>query len=240
MSYKKNDDTADLADKYRNLVKSLNYSFTDYSFLQLALTHRSYAVVHNERLEFLGDSILGMVIADQLYKQFPNVQEGDLTRMRSTLVRETTLAEIARDFKLSDYLRMGPGEMKSGGYRRDSVLADAVESILGAIYLDSGRNFEVVRAVLLGWFTSRLETIHPGTDQKDPKSRLQELMQAKHMPLPHYTVVEVSGEEHDLHFEVKLELENLGLHFLGRGSSRRHAEQEAAEKALEQLQEKMK
>lgn len=223
----------DLKEKYFRLEKSLSYEYRDLNHLKLALTHRSYSLDHNERLEFLGDSILGMIIADKLYEQFPNVQEGDLTRMRSTLVRETTLAEIAREFGLSDYLLMGPGEMKSGGYRRDSILADAVESILGSMYLDCGRDIEIVRLVLLGWFDDRLKQIHPGFEQKDPKTQLQELLQAKHSPLPIYSVVKVTGEDHNQQFTVRLEVFSCKEPFIGYGTTRRKAEQSAASKALD-------
>lgn len=222
-----------LKDKYFRLEKSLSYEYRDLNHLRLALTHRSYSLEHNERLEFLGDSILGMIIADKLYEQFPNVQEGDLTRMRSTLVREPTLAEIAREFGLSDYLLMGPGEMKSGGYRRDSILADAVESILGSMYIDCGRDIQVVRTVLLGWFEERLKQIHPGCEQKDPKTQLQEYLQAKHLPLPLYSVVKVTGEDHNQQFIVKLEVAFSKEPFIGYGSTRRKAEQSAAAKALD-------
>ena len=159
----------DLKERYFRLEKSLGYEYRDLGFLENALTHRSASTVHNERVEFLGDSILGFVIADRLFEQFPAVQEGDLTRMRSTLVKEATLAEIAREFKLSDYLIMGPGELKSGGYRRDSVLADAVESIIASIYLDSGRSIEVIRELILTWFEGRLRLFIRGMIRKIPK-----------------------------------------------------------------------
>ena len=231
----------DLREKYFRLEKSLGYTYKDLGFLENALTHRSAGLIHNERVEFLGDSILGFVIADKLFEQFPEVQEGDLTRMRSSLVKEPTLADIAKEFKLSDYLIMGPGELKSGGYRRDSVLADAVESIIASIYLDSGRDIEVIRKLILTWFDSRLKDIHPGNDQKDSKTQLQEYLQAKHQPLPVYSVVEISGDDHDQSFTVKLTFENNPNEaYVGYGRSRRKAEQNAASKALQAICSKAK
>lgn len=227
-----------LKEKYFRLEKDLGYQYSNLEYLNQALTHRSANVVHNERLEFLGDSILGMIIADKLYEMFPSVPEGDLTRMRSTLVREPTLAEIAREFSLSDYLVMGPGEMKSGGYRRDSILADAVESILASIYLDSGKNIEVVKQILLTWFADRLNKIHPGIEQKDPKSKLQEYLQSKKSKLPEYEVIEITGADHNQHFVVSLKLSILPEKFIGEGTSRRRAEQDAASKAFEVLTSK--
>ncbi len=227
----------DLKAKYLHLEKSLGYEYNDLNYLKLALTHRSFGAEHNERLEFLGDSILGMLIADKLYELFPKDAEGDLTRMRSTLVRELTLAEIAREHNLSDYMRMGPGEMKSGGYRRDSILADAVESILASIYLDSGKDFELVRKVLLGWFKDRLKNVSVTCNQKDPKTKLQEYLQGHHSPLPVYTVVKVTGEDHNQSFTVKLEVSYTNQTFSGTGTTRRKAEQSAASKALDYLVE---
>ena len=222
-----------LKEKYFRLEQSLGYEYKDLKYLRLALTHRSFGAEHNERLEFLGDSILGMFIADKLYVAYPKVDEGDLTRMRSTLVREQTLAEIAREHKLSDYMRMGPGEMKSGGFRRDSILADAVESILASIYLDSDRNFELVRTVLLGWYKDRLKNILEDCNQKDPKTKLQEYLQGHHSPLPTYSVVSVSGEDHNQNFIIRLDVDFSKEPFTGIGSTRRKAEQYAASKALE-------
>lgn len=149
------------------LETKLTYQFKDPELLDLALTHRSANGKHNERLEFLGDSILSFVIADDLYHRFPKINEGDMSRMRATLVRGHTLAELGREFELGDYLKLGPGELKSGGFRRDSILADAVEAIIGAIYLDSGT--EVVRSIILSWYQTRLDAIKPGVSQKDPK-----------------------------------------------------------------------
>ncbi|PMH65419.1 ribonuclease III [Vibrio splendidus] len=199
----------------------------------MALTHRSAAGKHNERLEFLGDSILSFVIADDLYHRFPKVNEGDMSRMRATLVRGHTLAELGREFELGDYLKLGPGELKSGGFRRDSILADAVEAIIGAVYLDS--DTEVVRRIILSWYQSRLESIQPGVSQKDPKTRLQEFLQGRRNPLPVYTVTNIKGEAHNQEFTVECEVAGVDKPVIGKGTSRRKAEQAAAETALEQL-----
>lgn len=198
-----------------------------------ALTHRSAGSRHNERLEFLGDSLLSMVIADALFHRFPRVNEGDMSRMRATLVREKTLAELAREFELGEYLILGPGELKSGGFRRESILADAVEAIIGAVYLDA--NIEQMQTMMLGWYEDRLNAIQPGIDQKDPKTRLQELLQGKRKPLPTYTVEQVIGEAHNQKFTVHCQIEGMAQPVIGIGTSRRKAEQSAAEHALEVL-----
>ncbi|WP_407331348.1 ribonuclease III [Enterovibrio sp. 27052020O] len=215
------------------LQRRISYEFNDAAFLSLALTHRSANGKHNERLEFLGDSILSFVIADDLYHRFPNVDEGDMSRMRATLVRGNTLAELGREFELGDVLQLGPGELKSGGFRRDSILADAVEAIIGAIYLDS--DLETVRGIILGWYKQRLDTIMPGVNQKDPKTRLQECLQGRRKPLPAYNVTKVHGEAHNQQFTVECEVAGLDRPVVGKGSSRRKAEQAAAELALQKL-----
>ncbi|QPK03375.1 ribonuclease III [Vibrio kanaloae] len=211
----------------------IGYQFNDADLIHLALTHRSAAGKHNERLEFLGDSILSFVIADDLYHRFPKVNEGDMSRMRATLVRGHTLAELGREFELGDYLKLGPGELKSGGFRRDSILADAVEAIIGAVYLDS--DTETVRRIILSWYQSRLEAIQPGVSQKDPKTRLQEFLQGRRNPLPVYTVTNIKGEAHNQEFTVECEVAGVDKPVIGKGTSRRKAEQAAAETALEQL-----
>ena len=215
------------------LERKLGYQFKDAGLINLALTHRSANSKHNERLEFLGDSILSFVIADDLYHRFPKVNEGDMSRMRATLVRGHTLAELGREFDLGDYLKLGPGELKSGGFRRDSILADAVEAIIGAIYLDS--DTETVRGIILSWYQSRLEAIQPGVSQKDPKTRLQEFLQGRRNPLPVYTVTNIKGEAHNQEFTVECEVAGVDKPVIGKGTSRRKAEQAAAETALEQL-----
>ncbi len=215
------------------LETKLGYQFNDAELITLALTHRSANGKHNERLEFLGDSILSFVIADDLYHRFPKINEGDMSRMRATLVRGHTLAELGREFELGDYLKLGPGELKSGGFRRDSILADAVEAIIGAIYLDSGT--EVVRGIILSWYQTRLDAIKPGVSQKDPKTRLQEFLQGRRKPLPVYTVTNIKGEAHNQEFTVSCDVAGIGMPVIGKGTSRRKAEQAAAETALEQL-----
>lgn len=215
------------------LQRRIGYQFKNAAFLRLALTHRSASGHHNERLEFLGDSILSFVIADSLYHRFVNVDEGDMSRMRATLVRGNTLAELGREFELGDVLHLGQGELKSGGFRRDSILADTVEAIIGAIYLDS--SLETVRNIILKWYQQRLDSIKPGVSQKDPKTRLQEYLQGMRNPLPVYNVVKVQGEAHDQQFTVECEIAGLEKPVLGKGSSRRKAEQTAAELALKKL-----
>ena len=212
----------------------LGYHYQDASLLQQALTHRSAYYKHNERLEFLGDSVLGFIISDALFKQFPDVPEGDLSRMRATLVKGLTLAEIAREFELSDCLILGPGELKSGGFRRESILADTVEALIGAMYLDS--NIDTTRARVLAWYASRLAAIEPGIGQKDAKTQLQEWLQGRKQALPVYQVIEVKGEAHNQAFTIHCVIAGFEQPIIGTGTSRRKAEQQAAEKALEQLQ----
>ena len=223
----------------QNLELKLGYSFQNIKLLDQALTHRSFGAVHNERLEFLGDSILGMIIAKELYDRFPKCPEGDLTRMRSTLVRETTLAQLAREFGIGNCLRLGPGELKTGGFRRDSLIADAVESIIGAMFIDDNEHFARVRQVVLSWFDSRLATIQPNVNQKDHKSTLQELFQSLHKPLPIYEIVEIKGTDNDQIFVVSAKVEGIPEQ-LGRGTSRRRAEQEAAGLVLNILEQNKK
>ncbi|MBR9726650.1 ribonuclease III [Shewanella intestini] len=215
------------------LCRTLGYEFNNIELLKQALTHRSAANKHNERLEFLGDSILSVVISDALYHQFPKVTEGDLSRMRSTLVKGETLTVIGQEFKLGDYLFLGPGELKSGGFRRESILADAVEAIIGAIYLDA--DLEVCRKLLLTWYQQRLAEIKPGINQKDPKTLLQEHLQGFKKPLPEYQVVNVQGEAHNQTFTVECRVHELDQAVTGIASSRRKAEQLAAAKVLEKI-----
>ncbi|KZZ59092.1 ribonuclease III, partial [Oleiphilus sp. HI0125] len=172
---------------YDRLERKLGYTFKDRSLLELALTHRSFKGKNNERLEYLGDAILGYVIAEQLYLRFPHFKEGQLSRLRARLVKGVTLAEIAREFGLGDYLKLGPGELKSGGFRRESILADAVESIIGATYLDSGH--DVAKQMVLSWYEERLSSPELETTEKDSKTQLQELLQAKKQDLPTYEVL---------------------------------------------------
>ena len=214
------------------LFKKIGYSFNDVCLLQQAMTHRSFRGAHNERLEFLGDSILSFVIADALYHQFPKVREGDLSRMRSTLVRGQTLAEIGLEFELGQFLRLGPGELKSGGYRRESTLADAVEAIIGAVFLDS--DIETCRTLVLSWYEKRLKEISPGLNQKDPKTLLQEYLQSRKVPLPSYNVIDTKGQAHNQIFTVECVIQDQPQ-VVATGSSRRKGEQKAAELALKMI-----
>ena len=220
----------------QNLELRIGYAFEDLGLLKRALTHRSHAAGHNERLEFLGDAILGMIIAKELYDHFPDCPEGDLTRMRSNLVREGTLAQLARGFGVGDALSLGPGEIKNGGSRRESLIADAMEAIIGAMFIDSGEDFPRVRQVVVSWFASRLRDIRPDETQKDHKSALQEFPQSRHRELPRYRVERVLGPENNQLFEVSVAVAGLP-DFRGQGSSRRRAEQEAAGRALACLRE---
>ena len=173
----------------------------------MALTHRSASTQHNERLEFLGDSILNYVIADALYHQFPRCNEGELSRMRATLVREPTLAMIARNFELGDYMSLGSGELKSGGFRRESILADCVEAVIGAMALDS--SFDKAADIVRSWYKTLLAEIKPGDNQKDAKTRLQEYLQGKHFALPTYEVIKIEGEAHCQTFTVECTVKNV-------------------------------
>ncbi|HHT7858715.1 ribonuclease III [Pasteurella multocida] len=218
------------------LQRQIGYQFNQPALLKQALTHRSAAVKHNERLEFLGDAILNFTIAEALYHQFPKCNEGELSRMRATLVREPTLASLARQFELGDYLSLGPGELKSGGFRRESILADCVEAIIGAISLDS--DLATTTKIVQHWYQAQLKQIQPGDNQKDPKTRLQEYLQGKRLPLPTYNVVEIKGEAHCQTFTVECYVKNIDRTFMGSGASRRKAEQAAAEKILQELENK--
>ncbi|XBC44593.1 MAG: ribonuclease III [Buchnera aphidicola (Schlechtendalia peitan)] len=217
----------------QKLQKTLGYIFTKKDLLIQALTHRSANSKHNERLEFLGDSILSFVIANALYHHFPNVNEGDMSRMRATLVKGNTLAKIAYEFHLGNYLQLGQGELKSGGFRRESILANTIEALIGSIFLDS--NLKTVEKLILKWYKKRLEKISPGDTQKDPKTRLQEYLQSKHLPLPSYLVEQVYGEAHNQLFTIYCEISGINEKLIGVGSSRRKAEQEAAQNALTKL-----
>jgi ribonuclease-3 len=201
--------------------------------LERALTHRSYAPEHNERLEFLGDSVLGCVIAKHLYAAYPQLNEGDLSRLRSNLIKEETLAALARQLDLGASLKLGEGERKSGGFRRPSILADAMEALFGAVLLDSG--FEAAEKVVLGLFVPYLEKVDVQTLGKDPKTLLQEHLQARRIPLPAYSVVQIQGEAHAQSFHVECAIPALNVITRGEGSSRRNAEQQAAAAAYQQL-----
>lgn len=217
------------------LEARMGHDFGDASLLELALTHRSRSGNrNNERLEFLGDAYLGFVVGDELYRRHPKAQENTLTLMRASLVQRRTLAAVARDIDLGDFLRLGPGELKSGGFRRDSILSDAVEALIGAVLLDAGEG--AARALILHLLGERLDAASPGGVAKDAKTRLQELLQGRGRALPDYEVVDVHGSEHAREFRVACRLADVDLTAEGRGRSRRAAEQEAAAAALEALE----
>ncbi len=213
--------------------KRITHHFKNPNLLTQALTHRSYAALNNERLEFLGDGALNFIIANQLYQRFPKLAEGDLSRLRAQLVKEATLCEIALTLDLGDALKLGEGELKSAGWRRPSILADALEAIIGAIYLDGG--FDAAEVFVLALYTSKLETIDPKVIDKDPKSLLQEALQSKKIAIPEYTVTETSGEAHAQNFVVECLVEKFKIRTVGDGGSRRIAEQQAAKLALLEL-----
>ncbi len=217
----------------KRLSIRLGYEFSRPELLDLALTHRSCGSTNNERLEFLGDSILGFIIGEALFKQFPDAKEGQLSRLRSQLVKGDTLAEIARELQVGASLILGEGEMKSGGNRRDSILADSVEALIGAIYIDS--NMETCAGCLFAWYESRLKALTCGEIAKDPKTRLQELLQSRRKPLPKYTVLTVNGDAHAQSFTVECRVSVLSAPTVATASSRRTAEKEAAAAALEML-----
>lgn len=218
-------------DKITALMRKLDYSFKDHSLLQLALTHRSKGARNYERIEFLGDSILGFVVADWLYKNFPDLAEGQLSRMRSSLVRKETLASVARNLELKDHLILGEGELKSGGFNRDSILSDAVESLIGALYLDAG--FEQASRFIHTQFADLFKNISAESNFKDAKSRLQEAMQKNGHELPKYEIVETYGEQHQQQFTVQCVLVELAIEAQATASSRRQAEQSAANDVLD-------
>lgn len=209
------------------------HRFAEPGLLRQALTHRSAGVPHNERLEFLGDSIVNLLIAELLFQRWPKADEGALTRARAELVREASLALIARQLELGARLTMGPGEMKSGGHRRDSILADALEAVVAAIYLDAG--FDACRATVVPWFEELLAALPVGKPGKDAKTRLQEWLQARQRPLPLYELVSESGDDHAKVFHVSCTIIDPTLHAEGEGSSRRNAEQAAAVALIEKL-----
>lgn len=210
------------------------YHFHNPSLLQAALTHRSAGKLNNERLEFLGDAILGFVIAEALYQRFPQAEEGALTRLRASLVKRETLAVIARELDLGAMLRLGPGERKTGGWRRDSILANAVEAVIGAVYLDS--DMPACRAFILALYDARLEDLCPDAVEKDPKTTLQEILQERRLSLPSYEVIDEQGEPHRRVFTVRCCIDCLPEAVTAQGRSKRAAEQEAARKALQSLQ----
>jgi len=207
------------------------HPFENPELLRQALTHRSHSASHNERLEFLGDGVLNCVIAAELFRRFPQLAEGELSRLRASLVNQQCLFEIAQQIDLGAQLRLGEGELKSGGAQRPSMLADALEAVIGAVFIDGG--FEAARAVVLRWFERPLSTADPLTLGKDAKTRLQEFLQARRVPLPQYAVVSTAGEAHEQVFRVECVIPELNIRTEGEGTSRRGAEQAAASRAYE-------
>lgn len=217
------------------LYDRLGYRFQDPAHLECALTHRSAHKAHNERLEFLGDAVLNLVITDEIYRHFPQADEGDLSRMRAQLVNGETLGDLAGQLALGDYLRLGGGELKSGGFRRRSILADAVEAIIGAIYLDGG--MVAARDFVRHLYADVLAKVTIADIQKDPKTQLQEILQARGLALPVYTVIDTHGQAHNQVFDVECQVPMLAVPVRARGNSRRKAEQAAAQRVLELLGE---
>ena len=217
------------------LQQRLGHRFRDPALLRQALTHRSYGKLNNERLEFLGDSVLNCVVASLLFDVFARIDEGDLSRLRANLVKQQSLYEIAQKLDLSQHLLLGEGELKSGGFRRPSILGDTLEAIIGAVFLDGG--FDAARSVIATLYAPILKTVDPKTLGKDAKTLLQEHLQGRRVPLPVYSVVATHGAAHNQQFEVECSIPKLSIQVLGSGGSRRAAEQAAAKKALERLQE---
>lgn len=215
------------------LQDTFGYTCRNLSLFETALTHRSAGSSHNERLEFVGDAVLNCVAGVLMYRHFPDAPEGELSRYRASLVSGESLASIAAELKLGEWLRLGPGELKSGGFRRKSILADTLEALFGAIYLDDG--FDAAFAVIERILAARLPNLPSAAQLKDPKTRLQEALQSRALPLPEYSVEAISGEPHEQHFSVRCEVRALQLQALGAGSSRRAAEQESAQRVLEAL-----
>ncbi len=214
-------------------LKGLGYEFRRGDLLRLALTHRSCGNPNNERLEFLGDGVLNMVVAELLFHARPDVPEGDLSRLRARIVRERTLAEVARSLQLGDHVLLGPGELKSGGFLRDSILADALEAVIGAVFLDGG--FDAARELVERLMTARIQALPDAEALKDPKTRLQELLQARAFKLPEYQVIDESGADHDRTFTVVCRVEILDEPIQATSTSRRKAEQAAAQRAIETI-----
>jgi ribonuclease-3 len=211
--------------------RSIDYRFNDLELLRRALTHRSYSTCHNERLEFLGDSVVNCVVALELFSRFPQLAEGDLSRLRANIVNQQSLATAAQQLAIGEQLRLGEGELKSGGARRPSMLADSVEAVIGAVFLDGG--FDAARLAVRRLLGGVLDTIDPATSGKDPKTLLQEHLQGRKLGLPQYGVITVTGEAHEQKFQVECVVAALGIRSLGAGASRRSAEQEAARQAYD-------
>lgn len=210
------------------------YQFSQQELLEQALTHRSFSRnVNNERLEFLGDSILNLIISNHIYRRFTGSDEGDLSRIRASLVKEETLAVIAREMNLGEHIHLGGGELKSGGFRRASILSDALEALIGAVYLDS--DYGQTEKVVLDWYRELLERVDEGANLRDPKTQLQEYLQARKKELPGYKVEQTTGKSHDQVFTVSCKISDPDLQTKGQGTSRKKAEQQAARKILDKL-----
>lgn len=217
------------------LEKTLDYKFNDKRLLEQSLTHRSAPGENNERLEFLGDAVLDFVISEVVFRMHPLAPEGDLSRLRASLVKDVTLAAVAADLGLGEHLILGSGERKTGGHRRDSILADALEAIFGAVYLDAG--FDAASKLIERTFGARLQNFPDADDLRDPKTRLQEWLQARQMGLPNYELVQVTGQAHRQVFEVSCSVNGMEISTLGSGTTRRNAEQQAADSMLAALTE---
>jgi ribonuclease-3 len=213
------------------LQSEISYNFHDFTLLRRAVTHRSFGTQHNERLEFLGDGVVNCIIAQLLFEKFPELSEGELSRLRSYLVSEPALAAIAEEIDLGSTLLLGEGELRSGGAQRPSILADALEAVIGAVFRDGG--FAAAHQVVSHVFKSPIRDIHPDTSRKDPKTQLQEWLQGRHLPLPVYVVTAIKGDAHDQQFHVDCIIAPLNIRTSGSGTSRRRAEQDAARQAYE-------
>lgn len=214
------------------IERKIGYKFKDQSLLSQALTHRSHGAPNNERLEFLGDSVLNCVVARVLFERFSSLAEGDLSRVRANLVNQQSLYDVATTLELGQHVMLGQGELRSGGSGRPSILADALEAVFGAVFLDAG--FEAAANVITTLFEPVVSTLDPAAVAKDPKTRLQEFLQGRRMPLPAYSVVDVSGEAHDQTFRVECLVASMDIQTFGEGPSRRAAEQDAAQHAYDQ------
>jgi ribonuclease III len=217
------------------LCKNLGLHFNSPELFIMALTHRSFSARNNERMEFLGDAILGFVIAEQLYQRFPTAAEGELSRLRASLVNQSALAELARKHQMGSYLLLGSGELKSGGFRRDSILSDALEAVIAALYIDQG--MAACQQWIIQLFNEKLDNLSLNNWQKDPKTQLQELMQAKKIDLPDYQLISMSGLAHEQTFQVRCTIALITQSTIGTGISRKKAEQAAAEQMLQLLNE---
>lgn len=216
------------------LCQRIEHNFSNIDLLTEALTHRSVGSKNNERLEFLGDSILNFVVAEQLFRKLPDAKEGELSRLRATVVKKESLVEIAKTLDLGNYLSLGSGELKSGGYRRESILADAVEAIIGAVLQDAG--YETAKNLILRLCEEKIKQTIVEGPEKDAKTRLQEFLQSRRYRLPDYQVTNISGKAHQQTFSVNCSIKELNLTTQGEGRSRRVAEQKAAQKALESIE----